>query len=156
MCLRSAAVSVLNNDSFDSGCNLIHPIDVEGSRIGNNNIIEARGKLSFLSITSRDYWHCSVARVLGSTTIGNNCVIGAACSTESNETITDLTVIYGAESKRRQQSEVLPVSKQIYISYLTSADLTFLLTCMQGQRTLHARHLEYLWEVIAQNFKYSL
>lgn len=55
MCLRSAAVSVLNNDSFDSGCNLIHPIDVEGSRIGNNNIIEARGKLSFLSITSRDY-----------------------------------------------------------------------------------------------------
>ncbi|KAL1934482.1 hypothetical protein VTP01DRAFT_6664 [Rhizomucor pusillus] len=65
------------------------------------------------------------ARVLGSTTIGNNCVIGAACSTESNETITDLTVIYGAESKRRQQSEVLP-----------------------GQRTLHARHLEYLWEVL--------
>lgn len=71
--------------------------DVEGSRIGNNNIIEARG------------------RILGNTAIGNHCVIGAGCSTESNETIPDLTVIYGADSKRRIQSEPLPVCKYIYI-----------------------------------------
>ncbi|ORE02008.1 trimeric LpxA-like protein, partial [Rhizopus microsporus var. microsporus] len=81
--------------------------DVEGSRIGNNNIIEARG------------------RILGNTAIGNHCVIGAGCSTESNETIPDLTVIYGADSKRRIQSEPLP-----------------------SQATLHARHLDYLQEVL--------
>ncbi|KAG1169531.1 hypothetical protein G6F70_008315 [Rhizopus microsporus] len=73
----------------------------------NNNIIEARG------------------RILGNTAIGNHCVIGAGCSTESNETIPDLTVIYGADSKRRIQSEPLP-----------------------SQATLHARHLDYLQEVL--------
>lgn len=67
-------------------------VDVEGSRIGNNNIVEARG------------------RILGSTAVGNYCVIGAGCSTESNETISDLTVIYGSQSKRRAQSEALSVS----------------------------------------------
>lgn len=67
--------------------------DVEGSRIGNNNIIEARG------------------RILGNTSIGNYCVIGAGCLTENNETLPDSTVIYGAESKRRTQNEPLAVSK---------------------------------------------
>ncbi|KAI9007556.1 hypothetical protein CLU79DRAFT_711931, partial [Phycomyces nitens] len=81
--------------------------DVEGSRIGNSNVIEARGK------------------VLGSTTMGNYCVISAACSTEANETIPDLTVIYGAKSNRRTQTEVLP-----------------------AQATVHARHLDYLRETL--------
>ncbi|KAL0077196.1 trimeric LpxA-like protein [Phycomyces blakesleeanus] len=80
---------------------------VEGSRIGNSNVIEARG------------------RVLGSTTMGNFCVISAACSTETNETIPDLTVIYGAKSNRRTQTEVLP-----------------------AQATVHARHLDYLRETL--------
>ncbi|KAI8883788.1 hypothetical protein K501DRAFT_183789, partial [Backusella circina FSU 941] len=82
-------------------------IDVEGSRIGNNNIVEAR------------------SRIKGSSAIGNHCVIGAACTTESNETIPDLTVIYGSQSKRRTQNEPLPT-----------------------QATLHARHLDYLREVL--------
>lgn len=66
-------------------------IDVEGARIGNNNIVESR------------------ARIVGSTSVGNYCVIGSACSTESNETIPDLTIIYGSQSKRRNQSEPLAV-----------------------------------------------
>ncbi|KAI7902756.1 trimeric LpxA-like protein, partial [Cokeromyces recurvatus] len=82
-------------------------IDVEGTRIGNNNIMEAR------------------SRILGSTAVGNYCVFGAGCSTESNETIPDLTVIYGAESKRRTQSQPLP-----------------------EQAILHTRHLDYLREVL--------
>ncbi|KAI9323805.1 trimeric LpxA-like protein [Dichotomocladium elegans] len=86
---------------FEVGCY------VEGSRVGNNNIIEAR------------------AKVLGSTIIGNHCVIGAACSTEVNETIEDKTVIYGSKSNRRLQSEIF-----------------------QTQASLHARHLEYLREVL--------
>ncbi|KAG1465805.1 hypothetical protein G6F56_004814 [Rhizopus delemar] len=73
----------------------------------NNNIVEARG------------------RILGSTSIGNNCVIGAGCLTESNETLPDSTVIYGADSKRRTQNEPLAI-----------------------QATLHARHLDYLQEVL--------
>ncbi|KAI8645722.1 trimeric LpxA-like protein, partial [Parasitella parasitica] len=81
--------------------------DVEGSRIGNNNIVESR------------------ARIVGSTSVGNYCVIGSACSTESNETIPDLTIVYGAQSKRRNQSEPLAT-----------------------QATLHARHLDYLREVL--------
>ncbi|KAI8988498.1 trimeric LpxA-like protein, partial [Mycotypha africana] len=80
---------------------------VEGTHIGNNNVIEAR------------------ARIIGSSSIGNYCVIGAGCSTESNEAIGDFTVIYGAESKRRMQSQPLP-----------------------AQAALHARHLEYLREVL--------
>ncbi|KAI9309516.1 hypothetical protein BJ944DRAFT_154190, partial [Cunninghamella echinulata] len=82
-------------------------IDVEGSRIGNNNIINTRG------------------RILGNTIVGNHCVIGAACSTEINETIEDMTVIYGKQPNRRKQSSVLP-----------------------GQASLHARHLDYLREVL--------
>ncbi|EPB90717.1 hypothetical protein HMPREF1544_02461 [Mucor circinelloides 1006PhL] len=80
---------------------------VEGARIGNNNIVESR------------------ARIVGSTSVGNYCVIGSACSTESNETIPDLTIIYGSQSKRRCQSEPLAT-----------------------QATLHARHLDYLREVL--------
>lgn len=49
-------------------------------------------------------------RILGSTAVGNYCVIGSACSTENNETIADLTVIYGSQSKRRTQNEPLSVS----------------------------------------------
>ncbi|KAI9345411.1 trimeric LpxA-like protein, partial [Pilaira anomala] len=82
-------------------------VDIEGSRIGNHNIVEARGK------------------ILGSTAVGNYCVIGSGCSTENNETIADLTVIYGSQSKRRTQNEPLAT-----------------------QATLHARHLDYLREVL--------
>ncbi|KAI7861126.1 trimeric LpxA-like protein [Circinella umbellata] len=80
---------------------------VEGAHIGNNNIVEAR------------------AKVLGTTTIGHHCIIGAACATEVNETISDMTVVYGSKSNRRQQSEVFPT-----------------------QAALHARHLDYLREVL--------
>ncbi|KAI9499023.1 trimeric LpxA-like protein [Zychaea mexicana] len=86
---------------------IIYNNDVEGAHIGNNNIIEAR------------------AKVLGTTSIGHNCIIGAACATEVNETISDMTVVYGSKSSRRQQSEVFPT-----------------------QAALHARHLDYLREVL--------
>ncbi|KAI8076654.1 trimeric LpxA-like protein [Gilbertella persicaria] len=98
---NSTPLVIGDDNEFEVGCH------VEGTRIGNNNVVEAR------------------ARILGSTAIGNYCVIGAACATESNETIPDLTVIYGLESKRRTQSEPLPT-----------------------QATLHTRHLDYLREVL--------
>ncbi|ORZ26156.1 trimeric LpxA-like protein [Absidia repens] len=99
---RNAAPLVIGDENvFEVGCY------VEGSRIGNNNVIGTR------------------ARVIGNTIIGNHCVIGAACSTEINETIEDMVVIYGNQPSRRTQSTILP-----------------------GQATLHARHLEYLREVL--------
>ncbi|KAI8095154.1 trimeric LpxA-like protein [Thamnidium elegans] len=98
---NSTPLVIGDDNEFEVGCY------VEGSRIGNNNIVEARGK------------------ILGSTAVGNYCVIGSGCSTENNETIADLTVIYGSQSKRRIQNEPLAT-----------------------QATLHARHLDYLREVL--------
>ncbi|KAL9538919.1 hypothetical protein PS6_011411 [Mucor atramentarius] len=98
---NSTPLVIGDDNEFEVGCY------VEGARIGNNNIVESR------------------ARIVGSTSVGNYCVIGSACSTESNETIPDLTIIYGSQSKRRCQSEPLAT-----------------------QATLHARHLDYLREVL--------
>ncbi|KAI8329440.1 trimeric LpxA-like protein [Chlamydoabsidia padenii] len=99
---KNAAPLVIGDENvFEVGCY------VEGSRIGNNNVIGTR------------------SRVLGNTIIGNHCVIGAACSTEMNETIEDMVVIYGSQPSRRNQSTILP-----------------------GQAALHSRHLEYLREVL--------
>ncbi|CAG8828503.1 2591_t:CDS:2, partial [Gigaspora margarita] len=65
---------------FEVGCY------VEGSKIGNKNIIEAK------------------ARVLGNTSLGDNCVIGAVCSTKKDEAIPNNTVIYGDHHNRRTQT----------------------------------------------------
>jgi NDP-sugar pyrophosphorylase family protein len=63
-------------------------------------------------ISSFNLTSFSIARVLGNTIIGNHCVIGAACSTEMNETIDDMVVIYGNQPSRRTQSTILPVCKK--------------------------------------------
>ncbi|RKP06662.1 trimeric LpxA-like protein [Thamnocephalis sphaerospora] len=75
---------------------------VEGARVGSRNIFESR------------------SRVVGATTVGNNCVIGIGCQTEVNETLSDCTVIFGGQLDRR----------------LAKPDLT--------QMAVHARHLDYL------------
>ncbi|CAG8547198.1 6137_t:CDS:10, partial [Dentiscutata heterogama] len=56
---------------FEVGCY------VEGSKIGNKNIIEAKG---------------------------DNCVIGAVCSTKKDEVIPNNTIIYGDHHNRRTQT----------------------------------------------------
>ncbi|CAG8511581.1 9773_t:CDS:2 [Funneliformis mosseae] len=71
---------------------------VEGSKIGSKNIIEAKG---------------------------NNCVVGAVCSTKKDEIILDNTVIYGDHHNRRIQTAS---ANQI--------------------SSLHTRHLDYLREVL--------
>ncbi|CAG8736323.1 8182_t:CDS:2, partial [Racocetra persica] len=65
---------------FEVGCY------VEGSKIGNKNVIEAK------------------ARILGNTSLGDNCVIGAVCSTKRDEAIPNNTVIYGDHHNRRTQT----------------------------------------------------
>ncbi|KAG9293056.1 hypothetical protein G9A89_016418 [Geosiphon pyriformis] len=78
---------------------------IEGSRIGNKNIIEAK------------------ARILGTTSLGDNCVVGAVCSTRTDEVIPNNTIIYGDYHDRRLQTN-------------------------SGNPTLHTRHLDYLRDVL--------
>ncbi|KAI9247824.1 trimeric LpxA-like protein [Sporodiniella umbellata] len=104
---ENGPIYIGKNNIIEENVVIFNKYNIEGSRIGNNNIVEARG------------------RILGNTSVGNNCVIGAGCLTESNETIADLTVVYGANSKRRTQNDMITT-----------------------QATLHARHLEYLQEVL--------
>ncbi|KAJ1920683.1 hypothetical protein IWQ60_006944 [Tieghemiomyces parasiticus] len=61
--------------------------EIYGAKIGNYNVIEARG------------------RVLVGTTLGDFCVITPACSTLANEHVPDKTVIYGGAQDRRLQTE---------------------------------------------------
>ncbi|CAG8511125.1 11365_t:CDS:2, partial [Scutellospora calospora] len=116
---------------FEVGCY------VEGSKIGSKNIIEAKGKyiiynISF-SIEYSQYLHMinftyilhSKARILGTTSLGDNCVIGAVCSTRQDEVIPNDTVIYGDHHNRRTQT-----------------------ACASQQSSLHTRHLDYLREVL--------
>ncbi|KAH8551039.1 trimeric LpxA-like protein [Umbelopsis sp. PMI_123] len=93
---------VIGDDNvFEVGCY------VEGLSIGNRNIIEARGRL------------------IGTTVVGNNCVIGSACTTDLHEQMEDNTTIYGADCSRRTHHQ-------------PSA----------AQASLHLRHLEYLREML--------
>ncbi|CAG8512424.1 6009_t:CDS:10 [Ambispora gerdemannii] len=78
---------------------------IEGTKIGNKNIIEAK------------------ARIMGTTSLGNNCVIGAVCSTRNDENIPDNTVIYGDYHNRRTQTN-------------------------GSNASVHTRHLDYLREVL--------
>jgi UDP-3-O-[3-hydroxymyristoyl] glucosamine N-acyltransferase len=46
-----------------------------------------------------------LARLIGTTVVGNNCVIGSACTTDLHEKMEDNTVIYGSNCSRRKQQE---------------------------------------------------
>ncbi|KAJ1733613.1 hypothetical protein LPJ61_001476 [Coemansia biformis] len=80
---------------------------VEGRGIGHGNTIQARG------------------RVAGTSTLGNNCVVGATCTTEPAESVPDNTVLFGNPQSRRLRA---------------------------GGNTEHAathkRHLEYIHEML--------
>ncbi|CAG8571987.1 7304_t:CDS:2 [Paraglomus occultum] len=98
---KSTKPLMIGDDNvFEVGCY------IEGSKIGNKNVIEAK------------------ASVLGKTSVGDNCVIGAVCSTRTDEVIPDNTVIYGNMHNRRVQ------------------------TVNTNQANLHTRHLEYLRDTL--------
>ncbi|KAL1924576.1 uncharacterized protein VTP21DRAFT_4230 [Calcarisporiella thermophila] len=77
--------------------------------IGDENIFEVRCYIEGERIGNRNTFE-PLAKVLGATKIGNNCVVGTACSTEANEVLPDNTVIYGHERQRRSQSALSSVS----------------------------------------------
>ncbi|RIA96247.1 trimeric LpxA-like protein [Glomus cerebriforme] len=100
-------VTIINNHHDFHELEIIQINYVEGTKIGSRNIIEAK------------------ARILGNTSLGDNCVIGAVCSTKKDEIIPDNTVIFGDHHNRRTQT--------------ASAN---------QQSSLHTRHLDYLREVL--------
>ncbi|KAJ2472811.1 hypothetical protein GGI02_001319 [Coemansia sp. RSA 2322] len=80
---------------------------VEGRGMGHRNTVQVRG------------------RIAGSSTLGNNCVVGVMCSTGPAESISDNTVLFGSMQSRRIRADA-------------QAELT----------AAHRKHLEYIHEML--------
>ncbi|KAJ3009553.1 hypothetical protein HKX48_007875 [Thoreauomyces humboldtii] len=96
----------------------------EPLRVGHNNVFQVGAVFRGMSVGTG----CTIevgAVVAEGTTIGDNCVIGAKCVTHVGQTVPDDTVIHGAQHDQRVQTR----SNRL-------------------QANLHARHLEYLREVL--------
>ncbi|KAF9971762.1 hypothetical protein BGZ73_005215 [Actinomortierella ambigua] len=92
--------------------------------IGDNNVFEVGSIMEGSKIGSRNTLEVK-AHVKRGTWVGDDCVIGAVCSTNENEMLPDRTIIYGARNNRRVASG--------------SRD---------AQMAVHARHLEYLMGIL--------
>ncbi|KAJ1793892.1 hypothetical protein LPJ59_004657 [Coemansia sp. RSA 2399] len=80
---------------------------IEGCGIGHRNVVQVRGK------------------VYGSCVVGNNCVIGATCTTEPSSSIPDNTVLFGSPQARRTRAD----GNTDHIA-------------------MHRKHLEYIHEML--------
>ncbi|KAJ2660330.1 hypothetical protein IWW48_003039 [Coemansia sp. RSA 1200] len=80
---------------------------VEGCGVGHRNVVQVR------------------AKVFGSCVLGNNCVVGATCTTEPSDDVPDNTVIFGSPQVRRIRTD----SNTDHIS-------------------MHRKHLEYIQEML--------
>ncbi|KAI8323909.1 trimeric LpxA-like protein, partial [Martensiomyces pterosporus] len=60
---------------------------IEGRGMGHRNTVQVRG------------------RVAGTSTLGNNCVVGTMCSTAPNESVPDNTVLFGNPQSRRLRTD---------------------------------------------------
>eukprot|EP00794_Sanderia_malayensis_P018888 gene18888-20790_t len=72
----------------------------EALSIGNNNVLETKSKVG-----------CNVG-------LTNGCVIGAMCEVNSNEKLSENTVIYGHDVSRRIASE-MPAPQLLQLDFLT-------------------------------------
>ncbi|KAJ1996249.1 hypothetical protein GGI26_000078 [Coemansia sp. RSA 1358] len=80
---------------------------VAGRGMGHRNVVQVRGK------------------VAGSSTLGNNCVVGATCTTDPDENVPDNTVLFGSPQSRRTRAD----GNTDHIS-------------------THKKHLEYIHEML--------
>ncbi|KAJ1950233.1 hypothetical protein EC988_004465 [Linderina pennispora] len=80
---------------------------IEGCGMGHRNVVQVRGK------------------VLGSSTLGNNCVVGTMCETAPEEMISDSTVLFGNPQARRIRTD-------------NNAE----------HMAIHKKHLEYIHEML--------
>lgn len=84
---------------------------VESKFIGDNNIVESKGKnnegpMTYLSV-GKQIMFSVLAFVGRQTSLSNGCVIGAKCEVLVPETLQEGSLFYGADSdvKRRVQSD---------------------------------------------------
>ncbi|KAJ1899693.1 hypothetical protein LPJ66_001951 [Kickxella alabastrina] len=80
---------------------------VEGRGMGHRNTVQVRGIIA------------------GTSTLGNNCVVGAACTTDLAENVPDNTVLFGCPQARRMRAD-------------GNSDHLF----------MHKKHLEYIHEML--------
>ncbi|KAJ1832261.1 hypothetical protein LPJ63_003672 [Coemansia sp. RSA 2711] len=80
---------------------------IEGRGIGHKNVIQVRGK------------------VVGQSTLGNNCVVGAMCATDPDENVPDNTVLFGNPQARRIRAD----NNNEHLA-------------------IHMKHLEYIHEML--------
>ncbi|KAF9090056.1 hypothetical protein BGX27_002355 [Mortierella sp. AM989] len=95
------ALFIGDNNVFEVGSVM------EGAKLGNRNTLEVR------------------SHVKGGTWLGDDCVIGAVCTTNEGEVLEDKTVIYGDNNERR-----------VYTGSRTSHNI------------IHTRHLDYLFQTL--------
>ena len=93
-------------------------IDCEALKVGDNNVLECKGK-------SEHGWneklHCcfdKLARVGRHVTLTSGCVIGAKCSLTTDEALPENTVIFGADHQRR----TMPDRPAVSISHVARHD----------------------------------
>ncbi|KAJ3334160.1 Dynactin subunit 6 [Blyttiomyces sp. JEL0837] len=117
------AIKIGNNNIFEENVNIInwspHPMI-----IGNETLFEVGCLFEGSSVGNG----CIIepkAMVAAGTHIGDNCVVGTRCVTQKDERVPANTVIFGSAHERRTQSKP-----------------------PQSQITLHARHLDYLKDVL--------
>ena len=90
-----------NNNVFEVDCR------VESKKIGDNNIVESKGKKRQPSIICNHDNKCTLAFVGRQTSLSNGCVIGAKCEVLVHETLQEGSLFYGSgpDVKRRVQSD---------------------------------------------------
>ena len=121
---RSAPVTLGNNGVVEEGAAI-----VGAARIGDGNLIEAGAVLESCDVGNCNTFEarCRVADAK----VGNFCTVGPACSvTGADGALADRTVVYGQGARRLWSGEGV-----------------------QQQLALHAKHLQYLRDVLPHAHK---
>ncbi|KAJ2705231.1 hypothetical protein FB645_002629 [Coemansia sp. IMI 203386] len=92
--------------------------------IGDDNLIETDARIEGRGMGHRNTVQVR-AVVAGSSTLGNDCVVGATCSTAPNENVPDNTVLFGNPQSRRTRADGNP-----------------------EHRFTHKKHLDYIHEML--------
>ncbi|KAJ2365838.1 hypothetical protein IW150_006107 [Coemansia sp. RSA 2607] len=92
--------------------------------IGDDNLIETDAR-----IEGRGMGHRNTVQirgvVAGTSTLGNDCVVGTTCTTNTSENVPDGTILFGSSLSRRKRADGNP-----------------------EHRFTHKKHLEYIHEML--------
>ncbi|KAJ2834307.1 hypothetical protein GGI24_000457 [Coemansia furcata] len=92
--------------------------------IGDDNSIETDARVEGCGMGHRNTVHVR-ARIAGTSTLGNNCVVGVLCTTGPADNIPDNTVLFGSPQSQRNRTD----SPSEYLA-------------------AHRKHLEYIHEML--------